>query len=139
MITLRQPYTFAVVNGIKTVESRDSRPFHEGPVLVVAASRPDLDLEFGLARPGEAAIPAVQMLPRRVASGVVDIVGCVTEHHSPWADPKMPFHWQFENPRPFRESIPFRRAAGLATLDDDELIRINEALTTAGHEAVSFP
>lgn len=128
MITVRQPWAYAIVNGLKDVESRDYRPFHEGPVLVVAANRPDANAEI-------TGVPPIQTLPRGAAVGVVDIVGCETESESTWAG-SAPFHWQLANARRI-EPIPWRREAGLAQLEDGELIRIDEALTEAGHLAVA--
>jgi hypothetical protein len=128
MMTLRQPYAYAAVNGLKDVESRDSRPFHSGPVLVVAASRPDLNANAS-------GLPPILTLPRSMAVGVVDIVGCETESDSEWAR-DLPFHWVLANARRI-EPIPWRREPGLAQLEDGELVRIDEALAEAGHLAVT--
>jgi hypothetical protein len=97
ILSIRQPYAWAIVAGIKTVENR-RRPFsYRGPMLIHAgqklAATPLRAIEerFGLSIPQD-------KLRFGGIVGAVDLVDCVTEHSSPWFEG--PFGLVLRNPRP---------------------------------------
>lgn len=82
-LSVRQPWAWLIVNGIKTVENRTWATKYRGPLLIHASKtfaltqidlselRRDFHTEFGIIIP--------EPLPTGGVVGVVDLVDCVTE------------------------------------------------------------
>lgn len=103
-LSVRQPWAHAILHLGKDVENRSRRTRYRGPVLIQVALRVDrvdaenLDLD-------------ADKLKRGVILGVVDIVDCVRNHRSKWAD-KGAWHWVLANPRAFRTPSSAREHSG---------------------------
>ncbi len=73
-LSVRQPWAWALVNGVKTIENRSRRTSHRGPLLIHAC-RGSADLEIAMRE-----IPELQgrePLVFGAVIGVVDLIDCV--------------------------------------------------------------
>jgi hypothetical protein len=113
VLTLKNPWAWAVVNGVKKIENRTWSTNYRGPLLIHAGvSRTDLGLE-GDRMPG---LPAHDRLVFGAIVGVVDEVDCVLlerVNHQPFATG--PFCFLLANARPLAVPFPCRGALGLWT------------------------
>lgn len=144
ILTVRQPWAWAIVNGGKTVENRirNLAGGYRGPVAIHAGKafddagwdHPLLGpmLDDALRQEDE-----IEFTPAAIV-GVVDIVDvhlCSGEC-SPWALGPVDlghgirdlWHLVLENPRPLTEPIPYTGALGLRRLDDETIARIQAAI-----------
>lgn len=135
ILTVRQPWAWAIIHGGKDVENRPRNiaGSYRGPVAIHAGMRDD---SAGWAR---ISTIGAEDYPRGEIIGVVDLVGvheggvsgCFPDVDDPtrlmwcseWADP-VAQHLVLANPRPLTEPIPFKGALGLRRLDDDTTARI---------------
>jgi hypothetical protein len=70
-----QPWAWAIVRGIKTVESRSRPTRHRGPLVIHASkSRRYFGADYADFLPG---LPSVEQLAFGALVGVVEVVGCV--------------------------------------------------------------
>ena len=121
ILTIRQPWASYIIDGSKDVENRSRRISYRGQVLIHAGKQwdaegidPMLCFTDGLIsyRPGTVPFGAIL--------GTVDLVDCVQDSISEWAEPSW-WHWILENPQPFPEPIPWRGRQGLWSIDAAEL------------------
>lgn len=136
ILTVRQPWAWAIIHGGKDVEnrSRNIAGSYRGPVAIHAArlDADDLYAVYGAvaAAMGKPFGNETWVHHRGVIIGVVDLVdvhlgiecGC-----SPWGEPNR-WHLGLANPRPLSEPIPYRGALGLREVPADLLARIEAAL-----------
>lgn len=116
VLTVRQPWASAIVQGWKDIENRTWETRYRGPLLIHAAAAPpdpaDLaPVETMLGRPLNREERAEIMRRSGAGScggivGIVDLVDVVTAHPSPWF--VGPVGWVLRNPRP----LPFRPCRG---------------------------
>lgn len=155
ILTVRQPYAWAIIHGGKDVENRSSNIAggYRGPVAIHA----------GLAYDDDAALwmPGSRCPDRESVSlaygaiiGVVDLVdvhsasvigGCgrmqhdcdehpngCRHHCSPWAMGPAPKGWYqhlvLANPRPLLEPLPYTGALGLRHLDPETVLAITRQI-----------
>lgn len=146
IITVRQPYAWAIIHGGKDVEnrSRNIAGDYRGPVAIHAGARPlpfdDPSREFIARQTGR--FPLVEH-PSQLGA-IIGVVDLVDVHHSdncpgrtvvedvgtnlvrgyhdslcsPWAMYRN-WHLILANPRPLPEPIPYKGALGLRTLPDE--------------------
>jgi hypothetical protein len=75
ILSVCQPWAWAIVTGIKRVENRSRPTRHRGPLVIHASrSRRSLGQDFGELLPN---LPPVEQLDFGALIGVVEIVGCV--------------------------------------------------------------
>jgi hypothetical protein len=110
---VRQPWAWAIVTGFKDVENRTRRTNHRGPLLIHAARQMDPEgfknlWELGVYRklPNQLALGALV--------GVVEIVDCVTDADSPWANSSS-WHWVLRRPSEFNTPLTCKGSLGLFT------------------------
>lgn len=147
ILTVRQPWAWAIIHGGKTVEnrSRNIAGGYRGPVAIHAGLGEDIeayrisDREHGpLHWAFRSVRPQVGTPPWRQWRGnVIGVVDLVDVHqqrvHAPdcscpsWAETGA-WHLVLANPRPLREPIPFKGALGLRTLDDANTARVLAAI-----------
>jgi hypothetical protein len=131
ILTVRQPWAWAIIHAGKDVENRvrNVAGSYRGPVAIHAARKGAEDeacVEVW-GRWCDTLDPDV----RGAIIGVVDLVDvhkgyCDTDDYpicSEWAAFDQ-WHLEIANPRPLAEPIPYRGALGLRTLDDDTTARI---------------
>jgi len=116
VLSVRQPYASLLVNGIKDVENRSRRTNYRGTVLIHASAKMHEIMEqlptkiFLLgASPVEQQIMAmakkvVQLDLFGCIIGSVDIVDCVQNHPSEWAE-KGQWQWVCANAKKFEHPI----------------------------------
>jgi hypothetical protein len=81
-ISVRQPFAWLIVEGLKDIENRDWKLFHRGPVLIHAGLNwydvpvDELEKYYDVQIPGE--------LPRGGIVGLANAVDCVTQSSSKW-------------------------------------------------------
>ena len=103
-LTVRQPWAWAIVAGLKSIENRSRRTSHRGPLLIHAGvSRCELKVEivegwklrYGVDRPPDDALVFGAII------GQVDLVDCVplAELSEPSAWATGPWCWILANPR----------------------------------------
>jgi hypothetical protein len=110
VLSVRQPYAWLIVNGIKTLENRSWRTHYRGPLLIHASSnRVDLT-EHVLARygaRGRVRMPPPEDYELGGIIGYVEIVDCVRRSDSVWKNPGG-WGWVLANARPLK----FKRCKG---------------------------
>lgn len=89
VLSVRQPWAWALVTGRKDVENRSWRTHRRGFIAIHAGRRSDragfqLCEQMGLEVPPD--------LPFGAVVGAVELVDVVDDHSSPWASPGG-FHW----------------------------------------------
>jgi hypothetical protein len=90
-LTVRQPWASLIMSGGKDVENR-SRPFsYRGTLLIHAGLGTDAE---GMTEHGK----VLPEWPAGVIIGTVELVACVRDSRSPWAEPGY-WHWILRNPR----------------------------------------
>lgn len=107
ILTLWQPWaSFAIEGsdqGFKDVENRSWPTPYRGPLLIHAGLTFDPDFDD----PG-----LKESLPKGVILGAVDLVDCVRDHPSEWANPGA-WHWVLKRPRAFEKPTPYKGRQGL--------------------------
>ena len=112
VLTVRQPWAWAIVHGGKDVENRSRATRHRGPLLIHAGQALEHDAYGVVARLATRLPPAPDQLERGAIIGVVDVVGCVEDSDSPWADEGL-WHWLLANPRAIDPPVPAVGKLGL--------------------------
>jgi hypothetical protein len=87
VLSIRQPYAWLVVHGIKDIENRSWRTNYRGPLLIHASANlvdlttdeiEDCQSQSGIRMPEENEYQTGGVV------GLVDVVDCVRRHASPW-------------------------------------------------------
>lgn len=150
ILTVRQPWAWAIIHGGKDVENRvrNIAGSYRGPVAIHAGlkydsgwSSPVLDDLMREPRNRHREDENVTLPWHRELGHIIGVVDLVDVHRangdnpgdlnvcapyglcSPWAE-RRGFHLVLANPRALVEPIPYRGALGLRTLDDDTTARI---------------
>lgn len=120
VLSIRQPWAWLIVNGLKDIENRSWPTKFRGPVLIHASkgmTRAEYSAAcnfafwaFGGCLPDQGQrIPAFHDLDRGGIVGVAEIVDCVTQSSSPWFMGEHGFVLRDARPLPF---TPLRGALG---------------------------
>lgn len=111
-LSVRQPWAWLIVSGLKDVENRSRRTHYRGPLLIHAGlsldSYTEENIEWLQAK-YQVQIP--QKLDTGGIVGIVDVVDCVDNHESQWFNDGN-LGWVFTNPRRLKFR-PCRGALGL--------------------------
>jgi hypothetical protein len=105
-LSVWQPWAYLLVTGVKDVENRGWRTTHRGRLWIHASQRFDGDAYQALRAAG-VDLPEPDRLPRGALVGAVELVGCVRDAHSEWAEPGQ-WHWQMAQPRELVRPISIR-------------------------------
>jgi len=105
-LSLRQPWAWLVVNGLKDVENRSWRTNHRGPLLIHASRTIEKQAVDNM-RPycqAKLGINLDEQLLTGGIIGVVEVTDCLRKHLSTWYVAGN-WAWVLKNPRrlPFRE------------------------------------
>lgn len=120
-LVIRQPWAWAIMEGIKRFENRTWRRAYRGPVAVIAAASA-ASLVTGTAFIERLGIAVPDDLPRGCILGVVTLTGIVDPSEcrdDPFAEG--PFCWQLESPVKLAQPVPFRGQLGLFDLPVEAL------------------
>lgn len=114
-LSIKQPWAWLIVSGLKDIENRSWLTSYRGPLLIHAGKRPDNNLQLIL-NWAESTSPGIEIptLDYGGIVGTVDLVDCVTRSKSIWFDG--PYGWVLENPKPL-PFAPVRGRLGLFEVD----------------------
>ena len=117
VLSVKQPYASLLVKGVKDVENRSRRTNYRGTVLIHASAKmhdvvdylgdmvrsglPAMGIEKDILREADYAESFKKM---SAIVGSVDIVDCVQNHPSEWAE-KGQWHWVCANAKKFEHPI----------------------------------
>ena len=108
-LTVRQPYAWLIVAGLKPIENRTWATTYRGPLLIHAAVKPHDHTIAEIERRYQVAINQRDLLFGGII-GRADLIEVVNDHPSRWFTG--PFGWVLRNPAP----LPFRAMRGGQTL-----------------------
>ncbi|MGE3757362.1 MAG: ASCH domain-containing protein [Pseudobdellovibrionaceae bacterium] len=98
VLSIRQPWAWLIVNGIKDIENRNWRTHFRGPFFVHASRKVDLEAVKSVTDAG-------YKLPEKFdvggIVGAAEIVKCVRHHESPWFQGTFGFVLKNQRPLPF--------------------------------------
>lgn len=152
ILTVRQPWAWAIIHGGKDVENRvrNIAGDYRGAIAIHAAKVDDPEAWRRLVKTNLAAWGRAMESPRSLVGGaILGVVNLTAVHEcrpsqtrsfsglpvcfdsetpigevcSTWAEVGT-YHLELENPRPLSEPIPYKGALGLRRLDDDTSARI---------------
>jgi ASCH domain len=118
VLTIRQPWAWAVIYGGKDVENRRWRTAYRGLLLIHAGKNADPDPEanprllWTMADPEAFAQPRQAWEAREAIIGFVYLADVLTDSPSPWATRGL-YNWVFEFPAPIDPLVPCRGRPGL--------------------------
>lgn len=104
VLSVRQPYAWAIIYGGKDVENRTWHSDFRGPVLIHAGMQWHAVGSEELSRRMHITVPSD--LPLGGIVGMVEVMDCVTTHPSPWFEG--PYGYVLQNPKP----LPFLACPG---------------------------
>jgi hypothetical protein len=108
-LSVWQPWAYLLVTGLKDTENRRWRTKYRGRLWIHASQRLDENAYFALSSSG---VSLPEHLPRGALVGAVELVGCVRDSSSRWAEPGC-WHWQVGRAWALPEPIPMRGRQGL--------------------------
>jgi len=117
-LSVRQPWAWLIVNGLKDIENRSRRTHHRGPLLIHAGLSLDDYTEENIEsirRTHGISVPLE--LDAGGIVGVIDVIDCVESHRSKWFNGL--FGWVLANPR----SLKFRLCNGALGLFRPEMLK----------------
>lgn len=124
VLTVKQPYASLLVGGVKDVENRSRRTNYRGTVLIHAGARMHDVVSF-LRKRQEFTVEEMAVMTQAneveehilfgCIVGSVEIVGCVQDSTSPWAE-RGQWHWVCHNAKVFDR--PIRNVKGRLGLWD---------------------
>jgi hypothetical protein len=110
-LSVWQPWAYLLVTGVKDAENRRWKTSHHGRLWIHASQRFDVEAYEALLAEG-VALPTVVELPHGALVGAVELLGCVRDSASRWAEPGC-WHWQIRQSWALPEPIPMRGRQGL--------------------------
>lgn len=120
-LSIRQPYAWAIMAGIKPVENRTWATKYRGPLAIHASLKADAEPAWSFCEgQWESLVPnSICLIPRKSVDyggiiGTVDLVDCVTESDSPWFFG--PYGFVLANPRPCK-FVPMKGQLGLFNIN----------------------
>lgn len=126
-ISVRQPWAMALVLGIKDVENRSWPTSYRGPLLIHAGKTLDEDGVYAIsadlltpwtdasrAKLRDAGVLSVRDLTLGAIIGRVDLVDCVRNSQSRWANHETgTWHWCVRNAERFATPVTFSGRLGI--------------------------
>ena len=98
VLTVRQPWAWAIIQGGKDVENRSWPTKHRGPLLIHAGSAFERDGYETVKRLATVPPPPANEFVHGAIIGVVELVDCVQDSDSDWAVAGQ-WHWCLSRPR----------------------------------------
>jgi len=131
-ISIRQPWSWAIVHAGKNIENRDWPTNVRGPIYIHAAKGMSIseydDFEdfYDLLRRDDKSLPECPPRAHLLRGGIVGtatLVDCVKQHSSPWFFGKYGFVLEDVKPVDF---IPYKGQLGFFDVDPTELDKLIE-------------
>lgn len=121
VLTVRQPWAWALAVGIKDIENRGWSTVYRGPLAIQASARlpprKELDAARGFIGDRGVAVPPDPELALGAVVAVVELVQCVTASASAWFEG--PIGWVVRDARQTVEPLPLKGQLGLFELGED--------------------
>jgi hypothetical protein len=118
-LSIRQPWAWLIIQGLKPIENRDWSTKVRGRVLIHAAKANDHesynDACAVASRAGITTMPIESYFERGGIIGSVEIVDCVESSPSPWFFGRYGFVLRNPRPLPF---VPFKGSLGFFEVPD---------------------
>lgn len=133
MLSVRQPWAWAIVNGLKDVENRTWSTGYRGPLVIHAGKQPYEDYLGAcddIERISGYVPPHHEKLPFGAIVGLTYVIGCDRERVSPWCIDGHVF-WRLAQSCVW-PAIPWQGAQGLIQLNEDECHDLCVRLEAAG-------
>ena len=136
VLTIKQPWAYAILHLGKDVENRGFRTHYRGPLLIHSAARPERNPREMLAEcmnrpPSE---QSLRNLPHGCIVGVVHLSDCIRDSKSKWAK-EGDWHWVLKSARSIKP-IECTGRLGLWTPSASVMKKLPRWLTKAGkHKA----
>jgi hypothetical protein len=118
-ITIKQPYAWLVVNGVKDVENRTWVTNYRGPILIHAAKVVDVDGHAWLKHHG-VIVPAIPKLVKGAIIGRAYLHRCTRYVTSQWHE-KGQYGFYMRDPEQFETPIPYRGQLGIFEVTAEQL------------------
>lgn len=112
VLTVRQPWAWAIIHGGKDVENRSWPTKHRGPLLIHAGSAFEPDGYETVKQLATQQPPPAGEIIHGAIIGVVELVECLQDSQSVWAVIGQ-WHWCLRNPQPLVHAVPCRGKLGL--------------------------
>jgi hypothetical protein len=115
VLTIRQPWAYAIMELGKDVENRTWPTEYRGPLIVHSSVKPEPSniLEPYVSKAVMSRLDDSEMALGAIL-GVVDLVDCIEDSTSKWADdPDDAWHWILKNPRKLSKPIFCKGSLGL--------------------------
>ena len=110
-LSIRQPWAWLILNGIKDIENRNWKTGYRGPLLIHASKTWDQEAYEFISYEMLEWVPEKEDCESGYLIGMVEMVGCVLKHDSRWFSGL--WGYVFEAPEIWQEPIPYRGQAGL--------------------------
>lgn len=133
ILSVRQPYAWLIINGLKDIENRDWTTRYRGPLLIHASKQFEssvmeeilsrLDVDERLRFPTDRSAFQCGGIV-----GIVDVVDVVTGSKSKWFEGA--YGWCLEHARPL-PFIPLRGSLGLFNIPPEIAERVQRAMDSA--------
>jgi len=124
-LSVRQPYAWAIIKGLKDIENRDWSTNIRGRIFIHAGSN-KTELEPGLdylKRRRVKPLPGEDELIYGAIIGSVEIVDCVQKSRSQWYEPSG-YGFVLANPIAIARPIPLKANAKMQRLPDEILKKL---------------
>lgn len=133
ILTIRQPWAWAIFHAGKDIENRPWRTHYRGPLWIHAAGAIDGAGYAALSDLFGDALPDRRDLPTGALLGAVTVTGCTAVSGTPWF--VGPHGWELSDPRRLAEPIPMRGQLSLfrRTFPEKLLTTIPSSVTIAGY------
>lgn len=122
VLTIRQPWAWAIMFAGKGIENRSWRTHYRGPLAIHAGAKVETDATL----PRRVRAPEAGDLVCSAILGVVDVVDVVESSRSPWFHG--PYGLVLRNPRPLLKPLPCKGRLGLWDLTPSQLRRLRSFL-----------
>jgi len=132
-LSVKQPYAWAIVAGLKDIENRNWRTSYRGVLAIHASSRfasaEGIDEVRRRAKEAGIEMPQIEHMPRQGVIGTVEAVAVVSpdQTDSVWADPDAVACFVLRNPR----ETTFRPIRGRPGIFDAREPKLRRALKTS--------
>lgn len=122
-ISIKQPFAWLIVNGIKDIENRTWKTDYRGPLLIHASKTWDQKgydaIEGLLMTWGKDILPEKETSDYGYLIGMVNMVDCVKESPSEWFFG--PYGFVFESPEAWERPMPYRGKLSLFEVSDEDM------------------
>lgn len=123
-LSIKQPWAWCIVNGIKDIENRTWKTSYRGPVLIHASRQFDEGFDWKgfkwICEQQNIKRPLIQEFLKGYIIGQAELIDCVDSHPSSWFTG--PWGFVLGSPKAFKDPIPYRGMLGIFNIPDRVVI-----------------